>query len=433
MITIAHFSDLHYADDTLAEVDACFAFAVNQAIARGAQVAVVTGDSTDHALPAHCPAFAALARQIRRLADHCPVLMLQGTFSHEPPGLLRLFPLLAGRHPVHVAERLSQVALLSDGRWLASSGWRFDAPPADARLLCSCLPTLNKAALAASVGAGDVASAMGEHLARLLAGLAPIHQAARAAGVPAIGLSHGTVRGCVTEHGVPMAGLDHEFTTGALFTAQACAFLLGHIHKHQRWCDGERLIAYPGAIGRLHYGEQGDKGFLMWQVTADGAQATLVPTPARRTHELVFDGAPDVAALSDFARAHDLAGAWVRVRWCVAEEAAHAVDREAIAAALAGAAGIKLEGRVLPLARTRATGIAHATDLRAQLRAWATAAAIDAAPLLACLENLEQLAPDAIAARLLSQEDGGAGLSTAGQDAPSDQAAVVAAPAPAMA
>ena len=40
---------------------------------------------------------------------------------------------------------------------------------------------------------------------------------------------------------------------------------------------------------------------------------------------------------------------------------------------------------------------------------------------------------DAIAARLLSQEDGGAGLSTAGQDAPSDQAAVVAAPAPAMA
>ena len=100
MISLAHFSDLHYADDTLAEVDACFAFAVNQAIARGAQVAVVTGDSTDHALPAHSPALAALARHIRRLADHCPVLMLQGTFSHEPAGLLRLFALLGGRHPV---------------------------------------------------------------------------------------------------------------------------------------------------------------------------------------------------------------------------------------------------------------------------------------------------------------------------------------------
>jgi exonuclease SbcD len=431
MITIAHFSDLHYADDTLAEVDPCFGFAVDQAVRQGAQVAVVTGDTTDHALPAHSPAFAALARHIRRLADHCPVLMLQGTFSHEPPGMLRLFPLLGGRHPIHIAERLSQVALLRDGRWLASDDWRFIAPPADARLLCSCVPTLNKAALAASVGAGEVAGAMGEQLARLLAGLAPLHQAARAAGVPAIGLSHGTVHGCVTEHGVPMAGLDHELTTGALFAAQACAFLLGHIHKHQRWHDGERLIAYPGSIGRLHYGEQGDKGFLMWQVSADGAQATLVPTPARRTHELVFDGAPDLAALSAFAREHDLAGAWVRVRWCIAEEAAHAVDRAAIAATLAGAAGIKLEGRVLPVSRSRAAGIAHAADLRAQLRAWASAASMDAAPLLACLETLEHLTPEAIAERLLSPEDSGAALTAASQDAPRDQTGVV--PVPALA
>jgi exonuclease SbcD len=147
----------------------------------------------------------------------------------------------------------------------------------------------------------------------------------------------------------------------------------------------------------------------------------------------VFDGAPDVAALSDFARAHDLAGAWVRVRWCVAEEAAHAVDRDAIAAALAGAAGIKLEGRVLPVARARAAGIAHATNLRAQLRAWATAAAIDAAPLLACLESLEQLAPDAIAAQLLAQEDDDAALTVAGQDAPWDQTAAVPVPDPALA
>lgn len=165
----------------------------------------------------------------------------------------------------------------------------------------------------------------------------------------------------------------------------------------------------------------------MWQVGADGAQATLVPTPARRTHELMFDGAPDLAALSAFARAHELAGAWVRVRWCVAEEAAHTVDRAAIAAALADAAGIKLEGRVLPVARTRAAGIAHATDLRAQLRTWAAAAAIDAAPLLACLEILEQLAPDAIAARLFAQESDGAALAVADLDAPWDRTAVVSA------
>ncbi|SFV17823.1 metallophosphoesterase family protein [Pseudoduganella namucuonensis] len=404
MITIAHFSDLHYADDTLAEVGPCFAFAVDEAIRRGVDVAVITGDTTDHALPAHSPAFAALARQIRRLADHCPVLLLQGTYSHEPPGMLRLFPLLGGRHPIHVADRLRQVALMADGSWRASEGWRFDTVPAGARLLCSCVPTMNKAALVAAVGAGEAASAMGGHLARVLAGLAPSHERARTLGIPSIGVSHGTVHGCMTEHGVPMAGLDHEFTTGTLFAVRASGFLLGHIHKHQSWRDGAHLIAYPGSIGRLHYGEEGDKGFMVWQVEADGADAVLVPTPARRTHELVFDGPPDLAALEVFAREHDLSDARVRVRWCVAEEARHQVDRDAILAALSGAAGVKLEGRVMPVSRARAAGIARTTHLALQLRAWAKAASVHADPLLARLDDLDCASPEAIATRLLAPD-----------------------------
>src|SRR5213593_2827816 len=94
IIRVAHFSDLHYAGATLAEVDRCFGFAVDHAIARGVDCAVISGDSTDHALEVHAPAVAALARNVRRLADHCPVLMLQGTFSHDPPGMLNVFRLL---------------------------------------------------------------------------------------------------------------------------------------------------------------------------------------------------------------------------------------------------------------------------------------------------------------------------------------------------
>lgn len=402
MIRIAHFSDLHYADDTLAEVDHCFGYAVEEAIRRGADIAIISGDTTDHALPAHSPAFAALARRIRRLADHCPVLVLQGTYSHEPPGMVQLFSLLGGRHPIHVTDRIEQVALLADGSWRSSDSWRFDTVPQGARLVCSGIPTLNKAALAATVGASDAASAMGEQLACLLVGLAPAHHAARSLGIPTIGVSHGTVWGCTTEHGVPMAGLDHEFTTGALLSAGASGFLLGHIHRHQCWRADGQLIAYPGSIGRLHYGEHGDKGFLMWEIGAEDADAALIPTPARRTHALVFDGAPDMDALAAFAAEHDLAGAWVKVSWCVTEEAAHEVDREGIAALLAGAAGIKLEGRVLPVVRSRAAGIARAIDLRAQLTAWAAVTSVDATPLVSCLEALEHLAPETIAARLLS-------------------------------
>ena len=124
MIRIAQFSDLHYSEKNLMEADRCFGFAVDEAIRRGAEVAVISGDSTDHALDVHSPAVERLARQVRRLADYCPVLMLQGTYSHEPPGTLAIFRLLGGRYAVHVADRIGQVARLSTLTWHAADSWR---------------------------------------------------------------------------------------------------------------------------------------------------------------------------------------------------------------------------------------------------------------------------------------------------------------------
>src|ERR1700737_3716831 len=96
MMRLAHFSDLPYAGATLAGGDRCSSFAIDAAIARGVDCAVISGDSTDHALEVHAPAVEALARNIRRLADQCPVLMLHGTFTHEPPGALTYFRRLGG-------------------------------------------------------------------------------------------------------------------------------------------------------------------------------------------------------------------------------------------------------------------------------------------------------------------------------------------------
>src|ERR1700687_3863639 len=202
MMRIVHFFDLHHAGATLTEVDRCFSFAVDQAIASGVDCAVISGDSTDHALAVHAPAVEALARDIRRLADHCPVLMLHGTFTHEPPGALNVFRLLGGRFRVQVADRLQQVALTWDGCWRESQGWRFEQLPPGTRAVFSCVPTVNKAVVAAAVGAAEASAAVGEQLTALLQGYAPSNAAARAAGVPTIGVSHGTVHGRVTEPGV---------------------------------------------------------------------------------------------------------------------------------------------------------------------------------------------------------------------------------------
>ena len=405
MIRIAHFSDLHYGTKNLAEADRCFGAAIDRAIALGAEAAVISGDATDHGLDLHAPAAERLVAQVRRLADHCPVLMLQGTFSHEPPGTLAIFRLLGGRHPVHVADRIEQVTLTAQGEWLASTGWCFDRLPGNAHALFSCIPTVNKAAVAAAVGATDAAQAVGEQLALLLRGYAPAHRAARRQGVPTIGVSHGTVFGCVSEHGVPMAGFDHEFTTGALFGAEAQAFMLGHIHRHQAWEQesrvGRQCIAYPGSIGRFHYGEEGEKGFLLWEVDTDQVRFTLKPTPARRTVDIVFDGKPDLDALRAAVARQDVAGAFVRVRWTVADEDRHEVDRAAIERVLAEAAETKLEGRIVPVVRTRASGISQLANLADKVRVWAQVTEARAEPLLECLEALATQTPEQIADGLL--------------------------------
>jgi exonuclease SbcD len=246
-------------------------------------------------------------------------------------------------------------------------------------------------------------------------------------------VSHGTVTGCITEHGVPMAGFDHEFTSGALFAAQAQAFMLGHIHRHQHWEQDGRIVAYPGSIGRFHHGEQGDKGFLLWDVDAAVTSIELVPTPARRTVDLVFDGKPDVARIEAAMAQERLQDAWVRVRWTVADEERHEVDREAIKRALAGAADVQLEGRIVPIVRSRAAGISRCTSLIDKVRTWATVTGAKPEPLLGYLDMLSHQTPERIAADLLSRrpepDAPGAEKATPGDDVGTLQASAPAAPA----
>ena len=404
MIRIAQFSDLHYSAKNLAEADRCFSFAVDRAIDMKVDAAVISGDATDHALDVHAPAVERLARNVRRLTEHCPVLMLQGTYSHEPPGTLSIFRLLGGRYGVHIADRIGQVGLTPEGRWIASDSWCFDRVPNDMRALFSCLPTVNKATVAATVGASAAAQAVGEQLGLLLRGFAPINQAAREKDVSTIGVSHGTVFGCLTEHGVPMAGFDHEFTTGALFGAHAQAFMLGHIHRHQGWEANGQLIAYPGSIGRFHYGEAGEKGFLLWEIGAQAARFVFQPTPARRTIDIFFEGKPDLEEIRALSASQAIEGAFVRVRWNVPDEDRHEIDRAAIQRMLDAAAEVKLEGRIVPVIRTRASGISQCATIADKVRAWAKATEAKSDPLLACLEALQSSSPETIAAGVLDRQ-----------------------------
>ncbi len=364
------------------------AMVLDEARNRKPDVIICTGDATDHAVDAHSPAFAALARRVHQASAIAPVIMLQGTFSHEPRGLVDLYPVVSADYPVLAMSRICQAALMPDNTWIQSPSWSFESVPEGARLIVSAVPTMNKADVAATSGAATAGEAAGEAINTVLRGFAAIHLAARALGIPSVVLGHGTVNGCMTEHDVPMAGLDHEFSAGGLFAAEATAVMLGHIHKHQSWDHFGRVIAYAGSLTRLHHGEVGDKGALYWSLEAVTASFEQIVTPTRKSVTIEFAGLPDIEQLR--ANAAELKDCDVRVRWEVAAADRDKVDVKAIKAALAeiGVNEVKLEGTVGQVTRVRAEGMNRLTTIESKLGQWAKTTGVDSEPLLARLSLL---------------------------------------------
>src|SRR4030067_155751 len=409
-----HASDLHYAPKTLEEVDRAFSLAVDHAIKEQCDAAVLSGDLFDHRVDLPAPGVAALLARVHTLANAMPVLILQGTYRHDAPGSLDVFKTIGGKHEVFVADRICQVMLdkfLCDGEggtWITSQNWKTESDFNPKPLaLFSCLPSVNKAAVAAAVGGENAAEAVGEHVFDLMRGWSAINLKARADGIPTVLVSHGTVSGSITEQGVPMAGLDHEFTTGSLFAAETSAVMLGHIHQHQWWAQqygkGQRLIVYPGSIGRLHFGETKPKGFLIWEVGSTDAAFRFHETPAKRLLQIDFPGVPDMAELE--RQAVNAEGAHVRTRYSVDIEYRASIDKEAIPALFKDAADLHIEGHVNSITRTRADGMNRAVSLSDTLIKWAQVTQTDSGPLLPRLASLGYQEPERIVRCIFDEEN----------------------------
>jgi len=142
-------------------------------------------------------------------------------------------------------------------------------------------------------------------------------------------------------------------------------------------------------------------------VAPERASYRFIETPARRTLHLTFSGRPDRDALR--AAAADAAGAFVRVRWQIAEEDRHGVDRDEIARLFADAAELKLEGRIVPLLRARSAGISAVPTLADKLRRWAELAGVDAEPLVERLAWLQAMPAEDIARRVVDDAAAPAG------------------------
>ncbi|WP_408366944.1 hypothetical protein [Paraburkholderia sp. RL18-103-BIB-C] len=102
------------------------------------------------------------------------------------------------------------------------------------------------------------------------------------------------------------------------------------------------------------------------------------------------------------AIAADATDKFVRVRWQVDEEHRQSVDRDAVEALFAQAAGLKVEARILPVVRSRSQGISLETTVDRKIERWAEHANVDAAPLVERFRLLESGFVEAIAAAVLA-------------------------------
>lgn len=86
-----------------------------------------------------------------------------------------------------------------------------------------------------------------------------------------IGLFHGSVATCVTDLNWRMTSVEHDLS---IFDGLDFA-LLGDIHKQQFFRN--RTIAYPGSLIQQNFGEELEKGFLLWNLGKKGEPHDVSP------------------------------------------------------------------------------------------------------------------------------------------------------------
>lgn len=376
MYRVLHTADLHFSmkAEKLQEVVRTTDSILSYAVANRPDCIVVGGDILDQydgKIGADSDCFRAAKKFVHRAADIAPLVIIRGTKSHDKD-ISGLFDDIRCNHPVHVASDVEMVALMSSGDrdpgqfvYSSDGSWY---PGHALQAVFTLVPSLDKAALLGRLGGESIRdgnSQFREAVHDMFAGFGLINSQLSC---PTVLVSHGMLTGATFSSGQQAVGEDLEFGLNDLQAAKCDAVMLGHVHKHQAWGN----VAYSGSPGRLNFGEQEDKGFLLWTFNEGSVSYQFIPTPARR---FVFgdlaewSGADAVYAEAESLSA-DCDGAFVRIRYVIPEEERQSVDRDKLESIFSGAASVKIEVQVLPKQRVRAAGISRVDSLADKVVRW---------------------------------------------------------------
>jgi exonuclease SbcD len=385
---ILHTADLHFSPkaDKLEETIRCSNYMLDVAKEEKPDVVILAGDTIDcydGTIKLDSPTARAAINFVQRCASIAPVMIIKGTNSHDRKAPY-IFQHLQAKYPIYVGMELEQVALV---KVMGENGWsggghkmRF-APLSEAMAddhekemiaAFTLLPSVDKSYLYAKVEGGiqEGNAQIRELLHDVLAGFGLVNDTISA---PCILVGHGMITGSEFSSGQTAIGEDLEFGVGDLHAAKCDYYAMGHVHKYQSF-PGH--VYYSGSPGRLNFGEQEEKGFLMPEFEGrDVKEVKFHPTPARR---FVFGEADwreggKEAVLSSMSKClEDCKGADVRFRYSITEEEQTAIRKDDIEKQFvdAGAKRVKIECQILPKERARAEGISKLEGLPAKVLKW---------------------------------------------------------------
>jgi len=334
---------------------------IDNAIEEKVDLAVIAGDYLDEygsSIKVEDEVLGKASEAIRRLADHCPVFMVQGTYSHEHPGSLNIFAKLQAKHQIYVADKIQQVFLDTDNCFWADE----PSPFSETKVVFSALPPVNKAHLMAyqNGGSQEVNQEIKDLLLDVFRGFGQVNDQHEC---PCIFVGHGTIVGAEVAEGQTLVGQDIEFSINDLRQGRFSASLLGHIHRRQAWDE----VMYSGSICQLNFGEEEEKGFNI--VTLEGKQlkdVKFIRTPCRPRISIDLGQNPTLESLANL----DGNGAYLRIRYQVDEENRNGFRDEDIRKTLSGAYEIKIEKTIIPKERRRAPEISRMRSLEEKLIRW---------------------------------------------------------------
>jgi len=372
-VKILQIGDIHLRSKHLDENLKCCDFAAGKAEEEKPDIIMVTGDVFDSQVALDSEVVRAGIEFLGRLGDVAPMIIVQGTRTHDRDSLKALQRLKTA-HDVHISFEPETIVFTGISFIKTVAENYSQASHLNAKLLINTLPAPPR--LAGEGSLEEQSQNLARHLETIITGFGA---SAAELDWPHVIAGHISIKGAKISDKQIMFGMDAELSKEAFVPAKADLICLAHIHVAQRIGDN---IFYCGSTSRLNYGEDEGKGFWMhelsWGKERDPVsqrfcvdrKSRFIETPARKMilieEDLTGEG---IDRFRNDLIGADFEDCFVRVRYRIKEKDVHRLGRKEVEGIMnkSGAYEVKIEVEVVPELRVRCENLVTAGTLRQKI------------------------------------------------------------------